>query len=64
MRKYTKGIVDESMSKEEEKSLAIELLDYGFFWLDNTMCEVCSIERNERHYFINYRDRIGGIRKI
>ena len=58
MKKYTKGIIDESMSREEERDLAIELLDCGFFWLDNTMCKARSIERNERHYFINYEDRI------
>ena len=59
MKRYTKSIVDESMTRDEERDLAIKLLDDGFFWLDNTMCKVCSIERNERHYFVNYEDSIG-----
>lgn len=58
MKKYTSGIVDESMTRDEERDLAIKLLDDGFFWLDSTLCKVYSIERNERHYFVNYEDRI------
>ena len=59
MKKYTKDKVNENMTRDEERDLAIELLDVGFFWLNNIMCKVCSIERNERHYFINYEDSIG-----
>ena len=59
MKKYVKDKGDENMTRDEERDLAIELLDAGFFCLDNVVCKVCSIERNERHYFINYEDRIG-----
>ena len=58
MKKYTMGFVNESMTRNEERDLAIELLDNGFFWLNDTMCKVCFIERNERHYFIHYGDKI------
>lgn len=59
MKKYVKDKGNENMTRDEERDLAIELLEDGFFWLNNIMCKVCFIERNERHYFINYEDRIG-----
>ena len=58
IRNYVEGIVDKKMTRNEERDLAIKLLDDGFFWLNNTLCEVHSITRNERHYFINYKDSI------
>lgn len=63
MKKYVAGIVNENMTRNEERDLAIKLLDTGFFWLNDTLCKVCSIERNERHYFINYKDRISATNK-
>ena len=62
--KFNKGYIDESITRDEEKEIAIEILDRGCFWLDNTFCMVCSIERNDRHYFINYEDRISSQRVI
>lgn len=59
MKKFKLGFVDGSMSKKEERELVIELFDEGCFWLNNVFCNVCSIERNSFHYFINYKDRIG-----
>lgn len=59
MKKYMIDKANQNMTRDEERNLAIELLDDGFFWLNNTMCKVCSIEGNGTHYFINYEDRIG-----
>ena len=55
MRSFNTGIIDNNMTRQQESKLALELLEDGLFWLDDTMVKVASIQRNERHYFINYR---------
>lgn len=54
MRSFSKSIIDNKMTRQQESKLALELLEDGFFWLDDIVVKVASIERNERHYFINY----------
>ena len=57
--KFSMGYVDKDMTIEQERDLAIKILHNRHFWLENTFCVVCSIERNDYHYFINFEDRIG-----
>lgn len=59
MRKFELSVVNQNMTKEQERDLAIQLLDDGAFWLNNTFCKVIHIERNNfPHYFVQYYDSI------
>lgn len=50
---------DVASSKEEERELAMRMLDDGFFWLDGRLCEAVAMRKRGRRYEVEYADRIG-----
>lgn len=50
---------DAASSKEEERELAMRMLDDGFFWLDGRLCEAVAMRKRGRRYEVEYADRIG-----